>query len=181
LTDSNGQVTATSDPRVTYGSIPLNSTTLTPIDLAQFNAFLRSTGLIRYSGKIAPRNAFRGEGVTTIDLRLSQELPAPFVPSGKFKLYMDIENFGNLLNKKWGVIEQYPFYRGVGTVEMSCVNPVAGTGTVGCGTSGAVYRYTNLQQPAGVVSGAPTGVARRPPQLLPASVWQAKIGARFDF
>ena len=171
-----GQVTATSDPRVIYAT-----TGATAIDLGQFNAFLKSTGLLRYSGKVAPRNAFRGDGVTTIDLRLSQEIPAPFVPTGKFKLYADIENFGNMLNKKWGVVEQYPFYRGVGTVDVRCVLPAAPTTTVNCGTAGSVFSYSTLQQPAVTQAGAPTGVARRPPQLLPASVWQVKFGARFDF
>lgn len=162
-TDSNGLVTATSDPRVTYSGI----------DMAQFNAFLQSTGLIRYSGQIAPRNVFRGDAVTTVDLRLSQEIPAPYLPRGKFKAYMDIENLGNLLNDKWGVTEQYPFYRGVGTVVVQC-----GAGGAGaCAAPGAVYTYSSLQQPSSAVS----GVARRPLAVLPASVWQIKLGVRFDF
>jgi hypothetical protein len=164
---TSGQVTLNSDPKVTYG---------TGINMADFNSFLRNTGLLGYSGQIVPRNAFHGDGVTTIDVRLSQELPAPFIPGGKFKAYMDIENLGNMINDKFGVIEQYPFYRGVGTVVVQCGNGAAGA----CAAPGAVYTYSALQQPSSV-SGSVTGFPRRPQAILPASVWQVKIGARFSF
>lgn len=170
--DSSGNVTATSDPRITY----------TGINLTDFNAFLRSTGLIQYAGSIAPRNAFRSADVTTVDLRLSQELSVPFVPTGKLKFYMDVENFGNMLNPKWGVTEQYPFYKGVGTVVLACQTP--GGVATSCATPNAVFNYSQLQTP-NLVSGNTTpdtaGVARRPQQILPASTWQIKLGVRFEF
>ncbi|CAN5286296.1 TonB-dependent receptor [soil metagenome] len=166
-TNSAGLVTATSDPRITYAA---------GFDLTQFNAFLKDTGLIKYSGTIAPRNAWRNDPVTTIDLRLSQQVPAPFVPTGKFKIYADIENLGNMLNDRWGVFEKYPFYPGVGTVVVQCGNGAVGA----CALPGAVYTYSSLQQPSGV-AGAVTGVARRPQAVLPAAVWQVKLGLRFDF
>jgi len=175
--DANGLVTATSDPRVTFAG----ATTANTVNLDQFNAFLKSTGLLKYAGRVAPRNAFRGDGVNTVDVRITQEIAAPYVPGGKFKAYVDIENFGNLLNNKWGVVEQYPFYRGVGTVDVSCVAPATPGTVVGCATPGAVFRYQSLQQPATQLAGSPTGVARRPLQLLPASVWQVKLGVRFEF
>lgn len=163
---TTGLVTATSDPRITYSGI----------NLSDFNSFLQNTGLIKYAGGIAPRNAFRSASVTTVDIRLSQEFPAPFVPTGKFKLYMDIENFGNLINEKWGVTEQYPFYRGVGTVVLGCqVAGVAGS----CAAPGAVYNYSQLQN-AGT-NAILSGEAKRPQVQLPASTWQIKIGARFEF
>ncbi|WP_292067251.1 TonB-dependent receptor [Brevundimonas sp. UBA7664] len=164
--DSNGLVTAVSDPRITYSGI----------NLADFNAFLQNTGLIKYAGSIAPRNAFRSAAVTTADVRLSQEISVPFVPTGKVKLYMDIENIGNLINEHWGVTEQYPFYRGVGTVVLDCrVGGVAGS----CANPAAVYRYSSLQN-AGP-GGSLAGEARRPIAQLPASTWQIKVGARFEF
>ena len=171
-TDSNGVVTATSDPRITY----------TGINLTDFNAFLNNTGLIKYAGSIAPRNAFRSAAVTTVDLRLSQEIPVAFVPTGKIKLYMDVENFGNLLNAKWGVTEQYPFYRGVGTVVLNC--QTTGGAAANCGAPGAVYNYSQLQTPSlaqGGTNNAPRDEARRPQQILPASTWQIKVGAKLSF
>ena len=170
-TDANGVVTATSDPRITY----------TGIDLAAFNEFLNNTGLIKYAGEIAPRNAFRSASVTTVDLRLSQELPVPLLPTGKLKLYLDVENFGNLINEKWGVTEQYPFYRGVGTVVLGC--QVGGLAS-SCAAPGAVYNYSALQTP-NLVSGQANpelaGEARRPQVILPNSTWQVKFGVRFEF
>ncbi len=171
-TDASGVVTATSDPRITY----------TGINLTAFNQFLNNTGLIKYAGSIAPRNAFRSAAITTVDVRLSQELPVPFVPTGKVKLYMDIENFGNLINRSWGVTEQYPFYRGVGTVVLACQTP-GGVGT-SCATPGAVFNYSQLQTPnatSGLSNDALAGEARRPQAILPNSTWQIKIGARFEF
>ena len=168
-TDSNGVVTATSDPRITYAS---------GFNLTDFNAFLNNTGLMKYAGSIAPRNAFRTGAVTTVDLRLSQEIPVPVLPTGKLKLYMDIENFGNLLNAKWGVNEQYPFYRGVGTVVLNC--QAAGL-AASCAAPNAVYQYSQLQS-ASTVAGSPlAGEARRPNAQLPASTWQIKLGARISF
>lgn len=174
MTDSNGLVTATSDPRIVYSGI----------NLTDFNAFLQNTGLIRYAGSIAPRNAFRSPDVFTVDLRLSQELPVPFVPTGKLKFYMDVENFGNMLNPKWGVLEQYPFYRGVGSVVLQCRN-ATNTANAGCGTPGAIYQYSALQTPNSVATGL-TSIdgnqnARREQQILPASTWQVKLGVRFEF
>ncbi|WP_295707358.1 TonB-dependent receptor [uncultured Brevundimonas sp.] len=171
-TDANGVVTATSDPRITY----------TGIDLNAFNDFLNNTGLVKYAGGVAPRNAFRSEAVTTIDVRLSQEFPVAFVPTGKIKLYADIENLGNLINPAWGVTEQYPFYRGVGTVVLNCQTP--GGTAANCGAPNAVFNYSQLQTPSaaqGGVNGAANNDARRPQQILPASTWQIKVGARIAF
>jgi hypothetical protein len=171
--DSNGQVTTTSDPRITYSGI----------NMADFNAFLQNTGLIKYAGSIAPRNAFRSAAVTTADIRLSQEVSVPFVPTGKVKLYMDIENFGNLINDRWGAVEQYPFYRGVGTVVLNCQTP--GGVAASCAAPGAVFNYSQLQTPNLALGAEPdaslAGEARRPSSQLPASTWQIKLGARFEF
>ncbi|MDY6925298.1 MAG: TonB-dependent receptor [Pseudomonadota bacterium] len=175
-TDANGLVTATSDPRITYSG-NLGSAQ----GLADFNAFLQNTGLIKYAGSIAPRNAFRSAAVTTVDLRLSQELPVPFLPTGKVKLYMDIENFGNMINERWGVTEQYPFYRGVGSVVLNCQTP--GGVAANCGAPGAVFNYSALQNVNSVsgTNAALAGEARREQVILPASTWQIKVGARFEF
>lgn len=150
---ATGLVTATSDPRITYSGNLAGAQ-----GMADFNSFLKNTGLIKYAGGIAPRNAFRSESVTTVDVRLSQEFPAPFVPTGKFKLYMDIENLGNLINEKWGVTEQYPFYRGVGTVVLGC--QVAGL-PGSCGAANAVYNYCSCKTQAPTRSCLAKPVVRR--------------------
>jgi hypothetical protein len=149
----NGQVTATSDPRVTYGP---------GMDLAAFNRFLKSSGLYRYAGQIAPRNAFFGKGVGTVDLHIAQELPT-FVPRGsKLQVYFDIKNFGNLLNNKWGVLQQYDFSRVVP------VNAVA--------IQGGKYVYSNLKTQAGIPD-----QAIQPFNVINPSLWLARFGVKYSF
>lgn len=153
---TNGAVTLTSDPKVTYAP---------GFNIAAFNDFLQTSGLMNHSGKIAPRNAFNTPDLTTIDLRISQELPA-FVPNGaKVLVYMDIENLGNLLNNKWGVLEQYDFSRMVPVVNVQCGNGAAGA----CAAPGAVYTYSGF----GTVQNAFVRPER--------SLWQIKVGVKYKF
>ena len=54
-----------------------------------------------------------------------------------------------------------------------------------CATPGAVYNYSQLQTPNLALGAQPdaslAGEARRPSSQLPASTWQIKLGARFEF
>lgn len=156
-------VPAASDPIVLYAP---------GFDVAGFNQFLDNSGLSKFRGRIAPRNAFRHADVTTFDVRISQELPAFFPNGAKLELFADIENLGNLLNDDWGVLEQYDFSRSVPVVDVRCAASATGP-TVGCGTAGAKYVYspangTNFQQPA-------------PAFRRNSSVWQIKLGAKYKF
>jgi len=141
-------------------------------DQARFQTFLETSGLSKYAGKIAPRNAFRQADVTTFDIRISQELPAFFPNGAKLEVFMDVENLGNLLNDDWGVLEQYDFSRMVPVVNVSCINGAGGA--VGCGTAGARYLYSGTG-----VGGAfqePVKAFRRDQSL-----WQVKFGAKYKF
>jgi len=171
-TDASGNVTATSDPSVTFVTTGANA-----INLDAFNRYLRNTGLIKYAGGIAPRNAFRGEDVTTVDLHFSQEIPAFFPGGAKVELYFDVENVGNMLNDEWGVLEQYTFYRGVPVANVRCIGATGST-TVGCQTAGARYEYSQLQTPAGSTV---NDQAIRPFPVNNASLWQIKWGVRYRF
>jgi Carboxypeptidase regulatory-like domain len=73
----------------------------TAADLARIDAIINSTGLKKYRGKIAPRNAFNSKWFTKIDLHVEQEIPT-FVGRSKFSIFADIENLPNLLNHNWG-------------------------------------------------------------------------------
>ena len=155
-TDGAGMVTATSDPLVTYGA---------GFNFAGFNTFLQNSGLIDYSGQIAPRNAFQSEPYTTVDIRLAQELPAFFPSGARLEAYMDIENFGNLLNDEWGVLQQVGFpYMNRGITARNC-QTAAGACTSGVGN---FYQYTGFN------TGADSNIAA-------ASVWQIKVGVRYRF
>ncbi len=156
---SGGSITATSDPIVRYAP---------GFDVGAFDAFVKSSGLSAYAGGIAPRNAFNTPDVTTVDLRISQELPAFFPGGAKLQVYMDVENLGNLLNDEWGKLEQYDFHRSVPVATVSCV--AAGTTTaVNCGAPNATYLY----------SGSPTAID---PFVVPeSSLWRVKFGVKYRF
>ncbi len=70
--------------------------------------FATQEGLQGYRGTFAAENAFRAGWINTFDLRISQELPG-FFKGHKSKLWVDIQNVGNLLNKDWGQILDYGF------------------------------------------------------------------------
>ena len=74
-----------------------------------FWAWLESQeGLQRYRGTYAPENGFTSGWVNTFDIRISQELPG-FMQGHKSKIWLDIQNVGNLINKDWGHIVDYGF------------------------------------------------------------------------
>ncbi|MFN3520919.1 MAG: TonB-dependent receptor domain-containing protein [Phenylobacterium sp.] len=163
-TMDNGAITATSDANVRYvgGSA----------FVAQFNEFVQNSGLAKYAGSIAPRNAFKTPDVFTIDVHLSQELPAFFPNGAKLIGYMDIENLGNLLNDEWGVLEQYDFHRSVPVVNVRCIT--SGGSATSCATPGAIYEYS------GTGVGGSLNV-QKPYVRTESSFWQVKLGIKYKF
>jgi len=136
--DSTGNVTATSDPRVTY---------LSTFNVAQFNAFLHSTGLIKYQGQISPRNAFFSSSVTTADVHLEQEIPVWLLHGAKVSAYLNIINLPNLLNSNWGTIysASFPYFQSP-VVAKNC-QAVFKTSSNQCqgGVTGNFYEYGTLK------------------------------------
>jgi hypothetical protein len=170
-TDSSGNVTRTSDSKVTYAP---------GFDIAGFNAFLKQTGLIKYAGEISPKNAFTSRGVTFANMRLSQELPAFFPGAAKFTAYMDLINIGNMINPRWGVLEQYGFpyvLPSVTAKNCQATGPMysAHTGTCALG-AGNYYEYDSyipLNSVAKSGSNSPTYDS--------SSGWQIKFGLKYAF
>jgi hypothetical protein len=64
--------------------------------------------LANAKGGVVGRNNSFAPWVNNFDLRLSQELPG-FVSGHKASFSFDILNFGNMLNKKWGRIDEIGF------------------------------------------------------------------------
>lgn len=73
-------------------------------EAAFFEWLAQHPELARYGGTFAPANGFRSGWTNTFDLRVSQELPG-FWKGHKSSVTLDVMNVGNLLNKKWGLIE----------------------------------------------------------------------------
>ena len=65
-------------------------------------------GLASAKGGLVGRNNNYAPWVNSFDVRLSQELPG-FMKDHKVSFTLDILNFGNLLNKKWGHINEIGF------------------------------------------------------------------------
>ncbi|WP_090450745.1 TonB-dependent receptor [Dyella sp. OK004] len=67
------------------------------------NEYLRD-----HQGQIAKRNDTRAPWINQIDLSFRQEIPGIF-KGNKGEIRLDIYNFGNMLNKKWGVDHRASF------------------------------------------------------------------------
>ncbi|CAN5359119.1 TonB-dependent receptor [soil metagenome] len=157
--------TGPNDPLVSYAPTVVNGvTTLTAAQAAtRIDEIINESGLGKYRGKVAPRNAFRSKPFTRIDLHIEQEVPLPL--GTRFALFADVENFTNLVNHKWGqqLRSSFPFRKVVAKV--SCV----AAGTNAC----AQYRY---QEPTSNVVLADELVTTNG-----SSLYSIRIGARISF
>ena len=140
------------DPLVTYS---------TPEFGAAVNEFIDSSGLARYRGQIAPRNAFNSPWVTTADLRLAQEIPLG-MKDLRAKLTLDIENVANLINNDWGQLSQVSF---------SYQAPVLRATINSQGQY--LYSPTDTSDPV-------PQAAFKSTSALP-SVWRIQLGVRIEF
>jgi hypothetical protein len=123
-----------------------------------FWAIVDSTG-IKTRGGVVQRNDSFNPWTNTFDLRVSQELPG-FVKEHKSVISLDILNFGNLLNKRWGRIDEIAF-----PSTRSFVN------YVGIDSQG---RYVYALRNTGV-----TDFTTR--QVRFESQWQAQVTVRYEF
>ncbi len=173
--------TSATDPLVSYDNAGTASA---------FDALINSTGLKKFRGKVTQRNAFHSPWFTRLDLHIAQEIPA-FIGKSKVTVFADIDNFTNLLNKKWGQIREFAFPYNIAAVRVACLtapvptgaapgaaNPAGGTFAPAATTSSqacAQYRYT----PAATVNGVfavPTDTIY-PRQ----SLYSIRVGVRFSF
>lgn len=61
-------------------------------------AFINSSGLSKYAGSYAPKNAFYTPWMNRLDLSIKQAIPLHF-KKAKLDLILDFTNFGNFLSK----------------------------------------------------------------------------------
>ena len=100
------------DPLVVFGD---------DFDQDAFFAYAAVNDLTRYGGGIVPRNSANSNWWTKFDLRINQELPG-FSDDHDANLYFTIENLGNLLNDKWGVLYERQFPRTAPIVAASYID-----------------------------------------------------------
>jgi len=158
--------TGTSDPKVTYAQSGSGATLQTAAQAqAALDALISSTGLSKYRGKIAPRNAFNDPWFTKIDLHVEQQIPT-FVRQARISLYADVENVLNLINHNWGETLRANFPGNKQVVTVTC----AAVGANSCDH----YVYSAVQSPAQLAS----PVANN---NLGTSLYTIRIGARLTF
>jgi hypothetical protein len=140
----------TADSRVSYDSAATYEA---------LAAFVKENGLKQ--GSIVRKNSMRSPSWTKIDLHIDQEVPVPLTGgAGKFKLFADIENVLNLIDKDWGALKQVNSPQFASIVNVACATMV--------GTNCTQYRYSNFAKPA-------------VDNQSRISLWGIRIGARIDF
>lgn len=148
--------TGPNDPKAVYA----NLATQTAVE-----NLINSTGLKKYRGTIAPRNAFRDPWFTKIDLHVEQQIPT-FVRQARISVYGDIENVLNLLDHNWGETLRSTFPGNKSVVTVTCA--AAGANT--CDH----YVYSSASTPAQLAS--PVANSN-----LGASLYTIRVGARLSF
>ena len=164
--------TGASDPIVSYSS--------SAVQTAVQN-FIEASGLSKYAGKVAPRNAFRSKWFTKLDLHLAQELPTG-LGNSRVTLFADIENFTNFIDKDWGQIREYTFPYNSAVVRAQCLTTAVPTGT----TPTAAQIATSTNQPCAQYRYSPVGGAAsfvEPTDQVYAnqSLYAIRLGVRFEF
>jgi hypothetical protein len=92
-------------------------------DLAAYEALIeRESCLSKSRGRITTQNACNSRSTTRVDMRLTQEIRLPnmgFLDESSFRIFVDIENLGNLINDDWGRVQQisFPFTKQVVTLD----------------------------------------------------------------
>lgn len=119
---------------------------------------------------IVSKNSQRAPSFFKIDLHVDQEIPVPVLRSGRVKLFADMENVLNLINRNWGSLRQ------IGVIGSSTYAPIvnvacaASTGATLTQGSCTKYTYSNFTAPT-LANPTPTR----------ASLWGIRVGAKFEF
>jgi hypothetical protein len=191
-TDSNGNVTCQSDPKVVCGTSN-GLANGTPFDINAFNSFLHVSGLIKYAGQIAPRNAFKSPDMLSADLHIAQEIPAWFPGAAKGtakgEFYVDIINLPNLIDKNWGILNQVSFpYVFAPVTAYNCQFsgvPVSVPGVAAAfpsclGGRGNFYQFNTFRPPV-LANGVNQFSTVQSLASPPVPTWVIKLGVRYKF
>ncbi|MDO6413048.1 carboxypeptidase-like regulatory domain-containing protein [Sphingomonas sp. BIUV-7] len=168
-------VPTVNDPLVQYSSEAYRTA---------LNQFIDATGLSKYRGKVAPRNAFHSKWFTRFDIHLAQEIPTG-LGSSRITLFADIENFTNFINKNWGQQREYVFPYNVAVTRVQCLTTTgnatptgtaAPTGTVAASAAQACAQYRYSPTGGGAAFTNPADQV-----YVNQSLYSVRVGARFSF
>lgn len=120
-----------------------------------------------YKGRTFKRNGARAPWINQIDLTFRQEIPGIF-EGNKGELRLDFFNFGNLLNKKWGVEHRADF-------------PLTRNLANGAGVDPATGKYIyNIDQQISNGHYSPTALPVNE-SFNPSQRWSVMMTARYTF
>ena len=125
--------------------------------------------LAAYAGSYAPENAFRADWVNTFDLRFSQEISS-FFDGHKAEIWMDVQNFGNMLNKDWGHIIDYGFNANLAVATLVGIDRATGRYIYGPRSGTEFGQATAI--------GLPTNADSQTDGI---SQWSVQVGFRYEF
>jgi hypothetical protein len=142
----------------------------------QFMDYIASDSyLSKHEGQIAGRNGANTAWLNQIDMSFSQQVPGIFGDAkGEFRL--DIFNFGNLLNSKWGVERRGPFPLTRNLANVVGIDPA--TGKYIYDISNAAYKNPQgnyAPQSLVINEGQTPGVP------VPSQRWSIMLTARYSF
>ncbi|SFR76778.1 TonB-dependent receptor [Sphingomonas jatrophae] len=167
--------TGTNDPLVQYSSAAYG---------AALNNFIDASGLKKYRGKVAPRNAFNSKWFTRLDLHLAQEIPTGLGDS-RLQVFADIENFTNFINKKWGQLREYVFPYNAAVTQVQCLTTAGNATPAGTAAPGGAVATTAAQpclqyrySPLGGTSEFTTPTDQ---VYVNQSLYSIRVGVRFTF
>ena len=118
-----------------------------------------------YRGQVAPANAFRAGWTNSFDVRVSQEIPM-FFDGHKAEIALDIMNIGNLINKDWGLIDDYGFYATRRVANYAGIDPATGK---------YVYNFTGSTDNSGIQENNGDGINTA------VSRWSVMLSLKYKF
>lgn len=157
--------TGIDDARVSYDTVQTRDT---------LNALINATGLNKYRGQIAPRNAFNSKWFTKIDLHLAQEIPTGL---GASRIRCSgCRELREPAEQEVGSAASVQLPYTIAAVRAQCLTAPVATGTaagsaVATNTSQGCAQYRYLAP-----NSTPTDTISSQESL-----YQIRIGARFSF
>ena len=118
-----------------------------------------------FRGQVAPANAFRAGWTNSFDVRVSQEIPM-FFEGHKAEIALDIMNVGNLINKDWGLIDDYGFFSTRRVANYAGIDPETGK---------YVYNFTGSTDNSGIQENNGDGINTA------VSRWSVMLSLKYKF
>ena len=170
--DANGDTVSYND--LVYvpkgpGDVEFTSNTSAQLQQQFFNYIASQPGLSKYAGRDVPRNSSNLPWTHELDLRFSQEIPGLF-KGNKGEVVLDVYNFLNMLDKKWGQFSYVGFPPARTLANFAGIDPATGK---------YIYDLSRYQDANG--NYAPESFSLLDTSTKPVSRWSVQLTVRYKF